>query len=652
MKKAIILPIILLLGVFGIFISTPTVPVSGASVTHYYEDFESGLSSLWTATGDWHIEDNATSNYPITDPSVTIPSGTHYMWYGDNTSGTYNNVSGYLTWGPLDLTTIPGKIEVNFFGWLYHWNEYLDVRYSPDGGAWYYPFSGWFAAHTVRFSQLSFEVPHYARTSTFYFQFRFLQNTMYGESEFGWRIDDVAITETPDYSIEFEQLGVKNALVDETRSLGYSIKLLYSESQMTQIMVNITSPSSMREMIVLEDVTLSSGEKWYYSHEYTFTEEGIYNITVYAVDELGTLFAESKIWEIGPYLVMHRTDSGYFVNIGETPTMEFMIISFYDVDTIFDINIWVESAIGGNHTIYQTQTEITTFEEFRFSASETFLEKGSHRVFMNAVDPMGKNYTRFEGYWEVGPYYFSWVENIEPYEERYVGESIPLNVFVEARTATSGEIDIQVEIIDPDYFVERVYEESALAFPPEEIWNQTVSYTCTKAGLYQLDVLMVNSSDPSEFWWSDRVSWFTIEELSLTITQEGHYATLNEEETMEFILENHYGYEKEVDILISVETPSNNEVVLHEETVTLQTGEMWSLTLEYTFEETGRYVVEFQVVDDTGKEWLEDSWWSIPSDNTTTDTTLSLDSPGFGLVLPLLSVLVILVGSRLFRKKR
>jgi hypothetical protein len=651
MKKAYFLPLMLLLGVFGLFYTIPITPVTAASVTHYYEDFENGLSNLWTASGDWHIEDNATSNYPITDPSVTIPSGTHYMWFGDNTTGTYNNVTGYLTWGPLDLSGIFGKIEVSYYGWLYHWNEYLDVQYSPNGVDWYYPFSGWFSAHTVKFSQLSFEVPHYGKSSTFYFRFRFLQNTLYGESEFGWRIDDVAITETPDYAIEFEQMGDEHAAIEETRHLGYVVRLLYSASQQTEIMLNITSPSGIHKNIIIDHVTLTYLDKWYYDHDYTFTEEGNYNITIQVKDEEGNHFSASKIWKVGPYVIMFRLDTRYFANIGESHEMKFMIRSIYDVDTNFNIKVQIETPTGTNFTIYEEDTLIPAFDEYHFSAPYTFLENGYHRVFISAIDEGGTKFDVYDSSWKIGPYFAAWIENIERYEERYVGEAIPFNAVIDARTFRNVAIDIIIEIIDPDYNVERLYEESNVNFTPSEIWNKSFTYTSTKAGTYQIDILMVNSSNPSEFWWADRWEWFAVEELTLSIDQINNQTELDTEESMTFKLVNHFGQVKEIDIRITIETPSDVETLLHDETITLQPGESWSKTISYTFQERGKYDVKFSVVDVKGKEWVEESWWRVPNDDGSIDTTHTLTSPGNELLVGFIAIIIFSLCIRLNTKK-
>ncbi|MHA1969973.1 MAG: hypothetical protein ACW964_19540 [Candidatus Hodarchaeales archaeon] len=69
------------------------------------EDFEGIVFPSWTATGLWHLEDNSTSSYPIYG---WMPSVTRYMWYGSNTTGTYNTTdpfsAGELISDQVDLS--------------------------------------------------------------------------------------------------------------------------------------------------------------------------------------------------------------------------------------------------------------------------------------------------------------------------------------------------------------------------------------------------------------------------------------------------------------------------------------------------------------------------------------------------------------------
>ncbi|MHA2389994.1 MAG: hypothetical protein ACXACW_14840 [Candidatus Hodarchaeales archaeon] len=652
MKKALLLPFILLLGVCGLFFAIPITAVTTASVIHYFDDFENGLSDKWTLSGDWHIEDNSTSNYPITDPLVTIPSGTHYMWFGDNTTGTYNNVTGYATWGPFDVSTITGKLEVSYYGWLWHWDEYLDVQYSSNGINWQSPFTGWFVAHTVRFSQLTYEIPYYAKTSTFYIRFRFNQNTLYGESAFGWRIDDVAITETPDYSIEFPKLGAPHALVGETTSLRHTVQLHFSTSQVTDICINMTSPSGAQQIIHESTVTLTSEETWNLNQDYTFTEEGDYNVTVEVVDEMGSHFYASDIWKIGPYVLLYLLESDYFANIGETGEMGFMIDSHYDLDTNFDITVTVETPSGSNVTIYEKATTVVAFEIYQFTVTYTFLENGYHYIYIMGIDELGREFTEYGGSVKVGPYFATWTENIEPYEEKYVGEKLNLNVFIEARTPTTNEINVQVKMINPEYVEDMLLEELNVLMNPSEIWNYTLTFICTKAGNYQLDVRIENSSNTADIWWGDRLHWFAIEELEIWIDQVGNYSSIGTEEMMTFNLINHFGYTMVLDIDISIETPSNEKTVIHEETITLQIGEAWNTTLSYTFAELGRYDLQFQVIYGSTKAWLVESWWRIQDEDSTTDTTPSLSSPGYESIVSFLTMLAAAISIRFYNKKK
>ena len=114
-----------------------------------FEDFEGNVFPAWTATGLWHIEDNDTSAYPL-NASEGIPSGSHYAWYGDNTTGDYNTTSGgvntrnsgYLISDAIDLTSTTGEIELGFYSWADtesgNYYDRKNVSISPDGISWYF----------------------------------------------------------------------------------------------------------------------------------------------------------------------------------------------------------------------------------------------------------------------------------------------------------------------------------------------------------------------------------------------------------------------------------------------------------------------------------------------------------------------------------
>ncbi|MFX0051866.1 MAG: hypothetical protein ACFE8U_11310, partial [Candidatus Hermodarchaeota archaeon] len=139
MQKRNIILMILFLGLIGLFYfpnpsrvsaDLPTGPILGT-------DFESGLNG-WTTTGDWHIENNAISNFTISG----IPSPDHYMWLGDNRTGfgNYSSNDGTLTSPIFDLTE-KGRVEFSFYYWkdMNVDNNMVWVDISPDGGATWYP---------------------------------------------------------------------------------------------------------------------------------------------------------------------------------------------------------------------------------------------------------------------------------------------------------------------------------------------------------------------------------------------------------------------------------------------------------------------------------------------------------------------------------
>ncbi|MHA1993925.1 MAG: hypothetical protein ACW97Z_05250, partial [Candidatus Hodarchaeales archaeon] len=88
------------------------------------------------------------------------------------------------------------------------------------------------------------------------------------------------------------------------------------------------------------------------------------------------------------------------------------------------------------------------------------------------------------------------------------------------------------------------------------------------------------------------------------------------------------------------------------ETITLQIGEAWNTTLSYTFAELGRYDLQFQVIYGSTKAWLVESWWRIQDEDSTTDTTPSISSPGYESIVSFLTMLAAAISIRFYNKKK
>ena len=112
MKKRFIFGFLFLLFLLGVIIPSSV----GASLTSdFFEDFEDNIFPPWTATGLWHIENDANMSY----------SGARAAWYGDNATDTYITLdvngtptsnNGELISGVMDLTSFSGQLSLSVSG--------------------------------------------------------------------------------------------------------------------------------------------------------------------------------------------------------------------------------------------------------------------------------------------------------------------------------------------------------------------------------------------------------------------------------------------------------------------------------------------------------------------------------------------------------
>lgn len=105
-----------------------------------------------------------------------------------------------------------------------------------------------------------------------------------------------------------------------------------------------------------------------------------------------------------------------------------------------------------------------------------------------------------------------------------------------------------------------------------------------------------------------------LERFELWIEQETH-AFIFDSGIMKFNAKSYFDYSIKTNITITIETPSNIiEILYVNDGVEFSAYELWSIPIEYTFEEAGDYHVNFILDDATGKSWIADCWWDIDED--------------------------------------
>jgi C1A family cysteine protease len=264
--------------------ATELIPILGPI---FYDDFESGLSKWDTITGMWHLT-NISSIW-----SNSYHSPTHSMWFGNESTGTYD--SGYREMGeltsiPIDLTGIDiAKLE------FYHWREGegggYDESYvyiSTDGVNWDQIYVG-SEGYISPWEKISIDISTYSGNSSVQVQFYFdTSDGLYNDYR-GWLVDDVMIS--GDVMISH----------DLRVSLEVPKNPKYHNSYMvnaTVTNIGMSDETDIEFFLYLNGTTvnstaissLASGISYTLDYLWTPLNYGEYNITAYCYPVLGEEF--------------------------------------------------------------------------------------------------------------------------------------------------------------------------------------------------------------------------------------------------------------------------------------------------------------------------------------------------------------------------
>jgi len=162
-----------------------------SDISILFEDhFESGLSKWESITGFWHLTDTG-SSWP--NP---CHSPTHSMWFGEESTGTYNNGSdpakGNLTSIPIDLSSVTNA-TLEFYHWKqveFGW-DYSYVYISTDNVIWIPLYIDW--SNVAPWEKLTFNISSYCGNSSVRIRFWFNTGDAISNDYRGWLVDDVRI---------------------------------------------------------------------------------------------------------------------------------------------------------------------------------------------------------------------------------------------------------------------------------------------------------------------------------------------------------------------------------------------------------------------------------------------------------------------------
>lgn len=663
MNKRIIPLMILFLGSVGSFFIFPTQEVAAYPNNIFFEDFEEDVFPRWNATGLWHLEDNDTSLFPL-DKDEGIPSPSHYMWFGDNATGMYDDDEGdgYLTSPIIDLSSHTGIVEFTFASYKNTTFDHARVQYTNDGTTWRTIWSG--VANNIIFAGTS-EGPVAeikSKSSTFQLRFCFIMDEydyLPIAGFFGWRIDNVKLAERPSFNI----VTTKNLYTNPGEALNFyfTIFTYFSSSHYAQIVVNITTPLGNNDTIYYNNKTFVANERWDFKApdvgQYTCNQRGEYQLAITIIDELGQHHSENATCYSGDYIGINSYSESGYVFPGDIMELNCDLGSYYESDVSVDIIVKV-TVNNINYTTIYNETDIllnpfTGLPEtqYSFTVKHTSTETGRHSFHIEVTDENGKHFVWVE-FIEVGPYFDIYYKS-----EQYsvpIGDFISFDIYMDPYLFEDIEVNMSITVKTPSGGTIILYEESNQPFSPSgllsETWIKSFSYQSLEPGYHDVETKVINASNPSDFWYGSGSSgWQAMEaDPKLTITQTNKYPNLDDTEYINFTVQSRYAFNIVVDISIIMTTPSGNEEELHKETSTdlLAIGH-WDLSISYTFDDYGKYDVEFLVVDNSdGTEWVADSWWRVSDEDESTSETSFLEtgdtsplvSPGLDIFTGLLTL--------------
>jgi len=164
-----------------------------SDVINLFEDhFESGLSKWESITGLWHLTDNISHSDPYHSP-------THSMWFGNESTGTYENetrVEGNLTSIPIDLSSV-GNAYLEFYHWteVENWGSPYDGTYvyiTTDNINWIQLYVDWYSVGPP-WEELILNISSYCGNSSVRIRFFFDSGDASANKHRGWLVDDVRI---------------------------------------------------------------------------------------------------------------------------------------------------------------------------------------------------------------------------------------------------------------------------------------------------------------------------------------------------------------------------------------------------------------------------------------------------------------------------
>lgn len=430
--------------------------------------------------------------------------------------------------------------------------------------------------------------------------------------------------------------------ITDIRKMGFHVESYFSYSMEVDILVEIITPSSVYETLFIEEmVQIEANGYWENWLDYTFTQTGEYLVIFTLIDNLGNEWVVDCWWVVEANFFDLWIEQEYYAGVTDWRNMSFHMKSYYNYGMYVNISIDILTPSGIENIVSFESVWTEAFTSWDYSLEYQFTEVGEYSVLFSVVDETGAGWAR-ECPWSVESDFFG--TRIEQDYQAFVGETRTMKFITKSYFNYSKYVDIFIEIYTP-YGVEILYQEEAVWFDAFTSWDYSIDYTFTGIGDYKV-LFSVIDEYGSE--WGIDCLWKIVEKgyFNLKIDQD-QSAEVGDLGKMTFLIQSHFNYNMEVNLNVTIKTPSGIIEPLYNEIVWIEEGGTWSHTLGYEFKEIGKYQVLFVLIDDIGVKWTTDCIWDIVSPGTeetesTGNTEIpSVNTPGFETLIIIVAIAAI-----------
>ncbi|MHA1995745.1 MAG: PGF-CTERM sorting domain-containing protein [Candidatus Hodarchaeales archaeon] len=419
-----------------------------------------------------------------------------------------------------------------------------------------------------------------------------------------------SVSVEPDGYFELYIYQGNHAAVGEVGLMGFDISSFFNVSMDVNISMIINTPSQQLITIYSGPALIPAWETFYDQASLTFTEIGSYKVSLYVFDQYGREWKADCWWDVSdPWLDLWINQDNY-ASVGDTGHMAPDIYSHFSSNLTVSVKLVIIAPNGTEYLLYDNPSVL--LEVFAYWSTDVyyyFSEAGYYNVIFSVSN--GEEYWDSHCWWQVyneQEYLALWI-----YQDNYrnINEYGWMDFNVENRFSSNRTLSILILLIGPTSEVQLLNE--TVMLEPGTNWYHYTEYYFSEPGYYDVALLVTDHSTSNvwEFWCWWEIGDGPMGGYDLFIDQE-NTAKVGETKWMHFKAQSNFNHDMpNVIIKIRMEDPTGYTVLLLEINVPINAHGIWEIDLNYTFTQTGDYIVHFELYDDIMSEWYTNCKWTV-----------------------------------------